>query len=197
MFFRALLSFFISISGYAYNPGDIASDFELKSHTGEQVKLSQFSGKFIILEWFNDGCPYVQKHYRSGNMQAIQNLYAENDNVIWLTISSSAKGKQGYLGSIKSMTTIRNQLKMKSRHLLDDSEARIGKIFGAKVTPHIFILDPKRVVRYVGAIDSISSSNPKDIKRARNYITSSMSKLLLQQNPKPAKTRPYGCSVKY
>ncbi len=181
----------------ALNPGDQVQDFTLMNQLDQKVKLSDYKGKFIILEWFNSGCPYVQKHYKSQNMQTIQRLYQNNPNVVWLTIVSSAKGKQGYFSDANQALDIMNKWQMASSHLLRDVDGKVGQLYGAKTTPHIFIVGPQQKLRYMGAIDSIASSDPKDIGKARNYITASMSKLLLQQEPRPAKTKPYGCSVKY
>lgn len=187
----------MSFSVYAVNPGDKAPDFKLLSHKGEEVTLTQFKGKFIVLEWYNKGCPYVRKHYDSGNMQATQNVYKENDGVVWLTIVSSAEGKQGYLKNVAEAKAQYSADKLASDYLLLDPKGEVGRAYGAKTTPHIFIIDGKMNLAYVGAMDSDDSYKPESIKGATNYITSSMSKLMLGEKPDPAKTRPYGCSVKY
>lgn len=195
--FKLAMLFMLSLSAYAVNPGDKAPEFKLLSHKGEEVALSQFKGKFIVLEWYNRGCPYVRKHYDSGNMQATQNVYKENDGVVWLTIVSSAEGKQGYLKDVAEAKAQYTTDKLASDYLLLDPKGEVGRAYGAKTTPHIYIIDGKMNLSYVGAMDSDDSYKPESIKGATNYVTSSMSKLMLGEKPDPAKTRPYGCSVKY
>ena len=194
---RSLLLFLISFSVFAVNPGDKAPEFKLMGHNGSEVSLNQFKGKYIVLEWYNSGCPYVRKHYDSNNMQATQKLYQENDQVVWLTIVSSAKGKQGYLADAKEAKAQFEKEGAASDFLLLDPTGEVGKAYGAKTTPHIFIINPELKLAYVGAMDSDSSYQQSAIKGATNYVTSSMSKLMLNENPDPAKTKPYGCSVKY
>jgi hypothetical protein len=192
-----LFNIFFNIKLYALSPGDEAINFELENQFGKKVKLSDFKGKYIILEWYNHGCPYVKKHYGSGNMQTLQKLYFENDLVTWLTIVSSAPGRQGYLESSDALKGKMKEINSFANHMLRDNEGLVGLAYGAKTTPHVYIIDNKFKVQYMGAIDSIASNDPNDIKNAKNYITSSISKLMLQQLPKPQKTKPYGCSVKY
>ncbi len=195
---KYIFSFILSIqAAFALNPGDKAIDFTLKDQSGTNITLSSFKGKFIILEWFNVDCPYVKKHYSSKNMQTIQKIYQGNDEVVWLTINSSAKGKQGHIADDKMAMEMRNKVGMKSDYLLRDPSGKTGQAYGAKTTPHIFIIDHKFQIRYAGAIDSIASADTADIGKARNYITASMSKIMLQTDPDPAKTRAYGCPIKY
>lgn len=193
----AVVLILISFGALAVNPGDKAIDFTLKDHRGKDVKLSEYKGKYVVLEWFNAGCPYVKKHYGTKNMQNTQKLYAENDMVKWITIVSSAEDKQGYLADAKAAMEQYKNSQMASDHLVLDPSGDIGRAYGAKTTPHIFIVDPKMQLAYVGAIDSNSSYKPETIKGATNYVTSSVSKLMLNEKPDPAKTKPYGCSVKY
>ena len=177
----------------ALNPGEQAIDFKVS----KSKKLSDYKGQYIVLEWFNEGCPYVKKHYSSGNMQATQALYQENPQVKWITIVSSAEGKQGYIDSEEDIgATIKNH-SMKIDHLVRDTSGKVGQSYGAKTTPQMFIIDPSFKVAYAGAIDSIASADTSDISKAKNYITSGMSKLMLGEKPNPQKSKPYGCSVKY
>lgn len=195
-FFVAFI-FLLSTQLWAINPGENAVDFELKNQMDKTIKLSDYKGKYIILEWYNRGCPYVKKHYSGGNMQAMQKLYAANEQVVWLSIVSSTQGKQGYFASAKQSLEQMQVSASKADHVLRDLDGKVGQAYQAKTTPHMFIIDPNFKIRYVGAIDSIASADPADIKKADNYVTMAMSKLMLGENPKPSKTRPYGCSVKY
>lgn len=187
----------ISLNAFALNPGDIAPDFSLVNQDGKQVKLSDFKNKIVVLEWFNHGCPYVKKHYAAGNMQATQKAYANNEYVVWLSIISSAKGKQGYLADSKAVKDKLKEIGSSANHMLRDIDGKIGQSYGAKTTPHIYIVGFDGKLAYVGAMDSIASSDKADIKQAKNYVLSAVSKLLLKEKPSPAKTRPYGCGVKY
>ena len=188
---------FFSLSVQALNPGNDAIDFSLQNQNGETVKLSDFKGKIIILEWFNHGCPYVKKHYNSGNMQATQRIYQENTEVVWLSIISSAKGKQGFMATPKDAKNKMKEVAMASDFLLLDHTGEVGQKYSAKTTPHIYIIGADFKLKYQGAIDSIPSASEADISKATNYITSSVSKIMLKQVPNPSKTKAYGCSVKY
>ncbi|MAZ48175.1 MAG: thioredoxin family protein [Halobacteriovoraceae bacterium] len=188
---------FLSFSALAVNPGDKAPNFTLKSHSGKEISLEDFKGNYVVLEWYNSGCPYVRKHYDSGNMQTTQKAYQANEKVTWLTIVSSAEGKQGYLADAKAAMEQYNSEKMGSNYLLLDPTGEVGQAYKAKTTPHIFIIDPDLNLSYVGAMDSDSSYKQSAIKGATNYVTSSLSKMMLGEKPDPAKTKPYGCSVKY
>ncbi len=189
--------FFFSVSSYALNPGDEAKDFSLMNQNGKMVKLSDYKGKLIVLEWFNHGCPYVKKHYNSGNMQTTQKTYIDNQDVVWLSIISSANGKQGHLKDAKEALSKMKEVGMKSNHLLLDHDGKVGQAYGAKTTPHMYIIGYDFKLAYVGAIDSIASADPSDIAKSTNYVTSSISKIMLKEKPSPSKTKPYGCSVKY
>lgn len=178
-------------------PGDSAPDFTLINQAGKSIKLSSIKNKFIVLEWFNHGCPFVRKHYDSKNIQTIQKTYKDNDYVTWMSISSSAKGKQGHIGNSVQALKIMQAEGSFADHLLLDESGTVGRAYGAVTTPQIVIIDAQMKIRYIGAIDSVATADPADIKKAKNYALSAISKLLLQQNPKPAKTKPYGCSVKY
>lgn len=188
---------FLSTQLLALNPGQDAVDFTLVDHTGKKVRLSDYKGKWIVLEWYNSGCPYVRKHYDSKNMQSTQSVYKENPLVNWITIISSAQGKQGYISSIEKLKEQFSKEGMLSDHLVRDLDGVVGQAYGARTTPHMYIINDKFKISYVGAIDSIASASQSDISKAKNYVTSSLSKLLLQSKPNPQKTTPYGCSVKY
>jgi peroxiredoxin len=192
-----ILLFILSGQVMALVPGDTAPDFTLINQSGKSIKLSNIKNKFIVLEWFNQGCPFVRKHYDSENMQTIQKTYKENDYITWISISSSAKDKQGHIANSAQALKVLKDEGSFADHLLLDEAGSVGRAYGAVTTPQIVIIDSKMKVRYIGAIDSIASANPADIKKAKNYALSAISKLLLQQAPNPAKTKPYGCSVKY
>lgn len=193
----AIFLFLFSLSAWAVNPGDVAPEFKLTNQAGAQISLSDFKNKIVVLEWFNNGCPFVKKHYGPGNMQTIQATYKDNPNVVWLTIASSAKGKQGHIADASEAKAMLAQMNSKADHLLLDHAGSVGQAYGAKTTPHMFIIGFDGKVAYAGAIDSIASADSDDIKEATNYVTSAVSKILLKEAPNPAKTKPYGCSVKY
>lgn len=176
--------------------GAPAPDFTLTDTTGKSHSLSSFKGKTVVLEWFNKDCPYVQKHYNSSNMQALQKKYTDQ-GVVWLTIISSAQGKQGFETAANGNQT-RLNLKMASTATLLDSNGNVGdKLYKAKTTPHMYVIDPKGTLVYNGAIDSISSSDPADIPKAENYVASAIDLVAAGKPVKTATTKPYGCSVKY
>ena len=186
--------------GFAWggvSPGEKAPIIKSVDQTGSKFNLNDHKGKYVILEWYNPGCPFVRKHYDSKNMQTTQALYKDNKDVVWVTIISSAPGKQGYLETDKEAMEQMKKEGSKANFLLRDIDGSIGQAYGAKTTPHIFIIDHNQVVQYEGAIDSINSTNPADVKKAKNYVTSAMSKIMLGSKPNPQKTKSYGCSVKY
>lgn len=171
-----------------------AANFTLPSASGKQINLTDYADKTVVLEWTNHQCPYVQKHYSSDNMQALQRQYTAQ-GVVWLSIISSAPGKQGYIDAAqaKQLTTSRNAA---PSEVLFDASGSVGKLYGAKTTPHIFIID-KGQLRYAGAIDSIKSANPADIAKATNYLDAGLKALLAGQPIQHKTSIPYGCSVKY
>jgi peroxiredoxin len=172
-----------------------APDFSLINSQGEKVSLADFKGKHVVLEWTNHLCPYVAKHYNSDNMQSLQRKYTEND-VVWLSIISSAPGKQGYVDASEAnqLTSSRNA---SPSHVLFDPSGEVGKMYSAKTTPHMYIIDPAGQLRYAGGIDSIKSANPSDIPKAENYLDVGLAALLSGQEVKKKLTPPYGCSIKY
>lgn len=192
MLFFAMLSSAVSATAKIDTS---APQFNLTNSRGEAVELSQFAGKHVVLEWTNHQCPYVKKHYSSNNMQALQAKYTEQD-VVWLSIISSAPGKQGYVDA-----TTANQLTQDRNaapsHVLFDPDGTVGKLYGAKTTPHMYLIDPEGNLRYAGAIDSIKSANPADIPKATNYVDTGMTALQAGGSPDPKLTAPYGCSIKY
>ena len=189
------LALLLSANVSAAKIEDAAPAFTLQNSQGEAVSLSDYKGKYVILEWTNHQCPYVVKHYGSDNMQSLQKKYTDED-VVWLSIISSAPGKQGYVSADEA-----NQLSADRNaaptHVLFDPEGEVGKMYAAKTTPHMYIIDQEGELRYAGAIDSIKSANPADIPKAVNYVSASMNALNSGKSPEKTLTPPYGCSIKY
>jgi len=186
---------FAASSVFAVAPGDKAPDFTLTSSVGEEHSLSDFKGQYVVLEWVNFGCPFVQKHYSVKNMQALQESY-RNQGVVWLAICSSAPGKQGHMTG----EALREKLEQESfegtAYLLDES-GEVGKAYGAKRTPEMFIINPEGTIIYHGAIDSDSSADSNKTATATNYVVETL-RAAMAGDPVPnPSTKPYGCSVKY
>lgn len=179
----------------AVTPGKPAPDFTLRDAKGAEVRLSSFKGKVVVLEWTNHDCPYVKKHYGSGNMQALQKE-ATGRGVVWLTIGSSAPGQQGHVNGLEAekLTTDR---KASPTSFLLDPDGRAGRLYGATATPHMFVIDPAGTLAYMGAIDDKPTTNRDDVPTARNYVREAITAVLAGQPVKTASTRAYGCSIKY
>lgn len=175
--------------------GKAAPDFTLPDSHGENHSLSDYKGKIVVLEWLNHGCPFVRKHYDSGNMQALQKEYAEK-GVIWFSIISSAPGKQGYLTPEQANETIKEKNAAPAALLLDP-EGSVGKLYGAKTTPHMFIISKEGELVYNGGIDDIRSTDVEDIAKAKNYVKIALDELLAGKEVTVKTSQPYGCSVKY
>lgn len=175
--------------------GEKAPDFTLSDSQGNLWSLSEQRDKIVVLEWWNHQCPYVRKHYSSGNMQKLQKETTK-EGIVWFSIVSSAPRKQGYLTPAQAEQVRRTQ-HIASTAVLLDPEGRVGRLYGAKTTPHMFVIDKKGNLAYMGAIDSIASADPEDIPEAENYVFSAVQALLAGKKPEPAATKPYGCSVKY
>jgi len=175
--------------------GQAAPEFTAVDTTGTERSLSQFKGQFVVLEWFNPDCPFVKKHYHSGNMQRLQETYT-GQGVVWLTVASSAPGKQGHL-TPEAGSAIIAQRGSRQTALLLDPEGRVGRLYGAKTTPHLFIVNPEGRVIYAGAIDDTPSADPADIPGAVNYVQRALDQAMAGQPVSLAETTRYGCSVKY
>jgi len=180
---------------HAAKNGQTAPDFRVKDIKGKEYALADLKGKNVILEWHNRECPFVKKHYESGNMQKLQKALTAK-GFVWLTIISSAKGKQGYVTPAEENTYLKEQ-KAAPTTVLMDADGKMGKAYAAKTTPHMFIIDKKGVLVYQGAIDSNDSPDPETISSAKNYITTAADELLAGKPISTASTKPYGCSVKY
>jgi peroxiredoxin len=157
--------------------------------------LSSFKGKFVVLEWFNHDCPFVVKHYGSGNMQALQKEFIAKD-VVWLSINSSAEGKEGFK-SAEETNTLTTEKKAAPTAVLLDSDGTVGKLYGAKTTPHMFVINPDGVLVYQGAIDDKSGFDQSEVAEAKNYVKAALDQAMAGQAVTDATTKSYGCSVKY
>ncbi len=175
--------------------GQQAPDFIATDTAGKQRRLSDFAGKFVVLEWTNPGCPFVRKHYGSGNMQTTQKA-ATDKGVIWLAINSTERTAGEYLPPDQMANWVKEK-SAAATHVLMDEDGTIGQAYGARTTPHLFIIDPKGVLVYAGGIDSIASARPDDIKSATNYVNQALGEAFGGKPISVSATRPYGCSVKY
>ena len=175
--------------------GSAAPDFSAPDANGKTQSLSQFKGKYVVLEWFNPECPFVKKHYGSDNMQKLQAEYTGR-GVVWLTIDSNAPGTEGNI-TAEQAKKIMDSWKTKQTALLLDPESKIAKLYGAKNTPDMVIINPEGKIVYEGAIDSKASPNPADIPTSTNYVKNALDESLAGKPVSNAQTKPYGCSVKY
>jgi len=182
-------------SADAAPPGNAAPAFKELNTSGKDISLADFRGKTVVIEWTNHGCPFVQKHYNSKNMQATQ-AAAAKDGVVWLSVISSKPGSQGHV-SPEQADKLTLDRGAKPRHVLLDPDGSMGRAYGAKTTPHMFIITPDGKVAYNGAIDSIQSNKVDDVPKAINYVTTGLAALKAGKAPDPAATVPYGCDVKY
>lgn len=183
--------------------GQQAPDFTLTAADGNTHSLSDFEGKYVVLEWLNFGCPYVAQHYGSGHMQQLQKTYGEKD-VVWLSIVSSAEGKQGYHPPEEMM----NQKKKHNGQMeaiLMDTSGEVGRMYGARTTPHMYVVNPKGELVYKGGIDDWATADtgtsvPSEeyiTQTATNYVETSLGQSMNGEEVNPKTARPYGCSVKY
>jgi peroxiredoxin len=176
-------------------PGKPAPEFTAKDAAGRDVKLSSYKGKIVVLEWTNHDCPYVKKHYGTGNMQSLQKE-AVDQGVVWLTIASSQPGAQGHVNGLEAERLTAERKASPSVFLLDP-EGRVGRAYGATATPHMYVIDKAGMLAYMGAIDDKPSTNSADVKGARNYVREAIGAIAAGQPVKTASTRVYGCAIKY
>jgi hypothetical protein len=175
--------------------GEPAPEFTGADSAGQAVKLSDFRGKFVVLEWTNNECPFVRKHYDSGNMQSLQKS-ATAAGAVWLTVLSSAPGKQGQVDGAQADALTKSRGAAPTRVLLDPSGA-IGHLYDARTTPHLFIVDAHGTLVYMGGVDSIASTDREDIARAKPYVKIALAEAMAGKPVTDAVTRPYGCAIKY
>lgn len=174
---------------------EAAPDFTLTDSTGAAHTLSSYKGSYVVLEWLNHDCPFVKKHYDSNNMQSLQKEFTAQ-GVIWLSINSSATGKEGYYDAEQTnqLTAAKNA---SPTAVLLDSDGTVGKLYGAQTTPHMYIINPEGVLIYQGAIDSTASVDPKDIAKSTNYVREALTAAMAGEAVASSTTKAYGCSVKY
>lgn len=190
-----MVGIFDVAAGTAPQIGESAPDFTALDANGNAIHLREFRGKTVVLEWTNADCPYTRKHYDSGNMQSMQAL-AQKNGIVWLTVVSSAPGKQGYVnGAAADALTV-------SRHadpsaVLLDPTGNVARMYAAKTTPHMFVIDRDGMLRYMGGIDSIASTDEADIARAEPYLKEAMLAVDAGDPAPHPVTKPYGCSIKY
>jgi peroxiredoxin len=195
-FFLCAMSLLFCASAQALSTvGESAPALQLRDIHGKSISLSEYRGKTVVVEWFNPNCPFVQKHYSSNNMQALQSKYARQ-GVAWLVVNSTHPSHQDYLEPNKLSERF-TQMKGHASAVLMDAEGKAGQAWGAKTTPHMFIVDPQGKLVYAGGIDDKRSSNPDDVKTAKNYVAVALDQLKAGKAVTENNTRPYGCSVKY
>ena len=175
--------------------GSAAPDFSAPDTNGKTHSLSQYKGKYVVLEWFNPECPFVKKHYGSDNMQKLQHEYT-GKGVVWLTIDSNALGTEGNITPDQAQK-IMASWKTKQTALLLDPESKVARSYGAKNTPNMVIINPEGKIIYRGAIDSKATPNPSDIPNSTNYVKAALDQSLSGKSVSTPETKPYGCSVKY
>jgi peroxiredoxin len=183
---------------FAFDPppvGSAAPDFSLTDANGKAHSLSQYKGKYVVLEWFNPECPFVKKHYGSGNMQKLQQQYT-GKGVVWLTIDSNAPGTEGNI-TPEQAQQITASWRTHQSALLLDPDGKTGRAFGAKNTPNMVVINPEGKIAYEGAIDSKATPNPADIPNSTNYVKAALDESLAGKPVTTPQTKPYGCSVKY
>ncbi|HVM22902.1 MAG TPA: thioredoxin family protein [Sphingomicrobium sp.] len=175
--------------------GQPAPNFQLTDTNGKSVSLAAFRGKTVVLEWNNPECPFVKKHYGSGNMQRTQ-ARATAGGAVWLTINSSAPGNQGYMTPAAAKAYVAGEASKRTAYLLDP-DGKVGKLYGAKTTPHMYIINPRGTLVYNGGIDDKPTPNPADVATARNHVLAALAEVKAGKAVSVATSRPYGCAVKY
>jgi hypothetical protein len=185
----------LTLSASAARVGDPAPDFTATDSNGQTHKLSEYRGKFVVLEWTNNNCPFTKKHYSSGNMQSLQKQWTAK-GVVWLTVLSSTPGGDGYMTAPAENAYIQRVHAAPTAALLDPSGA-LGHEYEAKTTPDMYVIDPSGKLIYSGAIDDHPTTDPSDIPNSKNYVSLALTEAMSGQTVATAYTRPYGCSVKY
>lgn len=186
---------FVTPASAQVKVGGPAPDFHAAASNGKSESLDQFKGKYVVLEWHNQGCPYTRKHYASGNMQALQKEWTAK-GVAWFTVISSAPGEQGYVTASQENSYLDRMHAAPTAALLDP-QGNIGHLYDAKTTPQMIVIDPSGKVIYDGAIDNRPTPDPEDIKGATNYVDQALTAAMAGKPVPTPYTRPYGCSVKY
>ena len=185
----------LSLAQAAVAPGQAAPEFNLVDINGRMQKLSDYRGKYVVLEWFNSECPFVQKHYESGNMQALQARYTQK-GVVWLGVNSTSPRHSNYRDPMRSQAILKEWKSAPTAFVLDP-DGKVGKQYGARTTPHMYVIDPKGMLVYVGGIDDKPSASQRDIPTARNLVAAALDESLGGKPVGTPSAMPYGCSVKY
>ena len=180
---------------WAAKVGEAAPDFTGTASSGQTIHLSDYHGKYVVLEWHNNGCTFVGKHYKSGNMQKLEKEWTAR-GVVWLTMESSAPGKQGYVTASEENDYLAKVQASPTAALLD-SMGTIGHLYDAKTSPHMFVVNPQGILIYDGAIDDKPTTDVGDVSGATNYVSLALEQSMAGKPVATAATRPYGCSVKY
>jgi peroxiredoxin len=190
-----MIGIFDVAAGTAPQIGQPAPDFTTLDSRGNPVQLQSYRGKTVVLEWTNADCPYTRKHYSSGNMQSVQGL-AQQNGVVWLTVISSAPGKQGYVNGPAADALTQSHKAVPAAVLLDPQGA-VARLYAAKTTPHLFVIDKNGTLQYMGGMDSLATVDEADIARAEPYLKEAMLAVVQGKAVQHAVTKPYGCSIKY
>jgi len=190
-----LIAILFACVAQAQKIGEPAPDFQATDSNGQAHKLSEYRGKFVVLEWHNNGCPYTRKHYESGNMERLQKEWTAR-GVIWFTVISSAPGQQGYVTAQQENDYMKKMNAAPTAALLDPS-GDVGKLYAAKTTPHMFVINTNGVLIYDGAIDSKATTDQADIATSTNYVSQALDEAMAGKPVSTPTSRPYGCSVKY
>jgi len=185
----------VSLVQAAAAPGQAAPEFSLVDINGKMQKLSDYRGKYVVLEWFNSECPFVQKHYESGNMQSLQARYTQK-GVVWLGVNSTSPRHSNYRDPVRSQAILKDWKSAPTAFVLDP-DGKVGKQYGARTTPHMYVIDPKGTLVYVGGIDDKPSTSPRDIPTAKNLVSAALDESLGGKPVGTPSAMPYGCSVKY
>lgn len=197
-FSRTVILAFIVVSLQAFgapNVGQPAPDFALPDLSGKAVKLSDLKGKYVVLEWVNPDCPYVRKHYDSANMPGLQKEFGAQ-NVTWLAINSTREGHYEFKSPQQMEAWMKKAGGVPAATLLD-RDSKVGRLYGAVTTPHMYVIDPKGTLVYAGAIDDKRSTRTEDVKTAKNYVRAALGETMAGKPVSIASTTPYGCTVKY
>ncbi len=182
-------------AAFAVRVGEPAPGFSAVDSTGKTQRLSDYKGKYVVLEWHNQGCPFTQKHYESGNMQRLQKEWTAK-GVVWLTVISSAPGKQGFVTPTQENDYLKKMNAVPTAVLMDPA-GTLGHLYDAKTTPDMYIIDPAGNLIYEGAIDDKPTTDQADIASAKNYVNAALTEAIGGKLITDPATRPYGCSVKY
>jgi peroxiredoxin len=193
--FAVIACLTLALLSFAAKVGEAAPDFTAIDSHGKSQKLSSYKGKYVVLEWHNNGCPYVRKHYESGNMQKLQKEWTSK-GVVWLSILSSAPGQQGFVNAAEENAYMKKMNASPTAAILDP-KGEIGHLYSAKTTPQMIVIDPKGNIIYDGAIDDHPSTEKSDIANSKNYVEAALKTAMAGERIDPGTTRPYGCSVKY